>query len=225
MVALVADLAGVARHFPGPPPVEALRHASLQVAAGDYVSIMGPSGSGKSTLLNVIGLLDTATAGSYWLGGVDTAMLNEQQRTALRRDVIGFIFQEFYLISGRTALENVALGLVYTGVTRKQRDTAACDALARVGLSHRVNALPTTLSGGERQRVAIARAVVNQPRLLLCDEPTGNLDSQTAAQILDLIDVLNADGVAVVSITHDPSTAARAHSVLTIRDGVLGVAQ
>jgi putative ABC transport system ATP-binding protein len=209
----------VARRFPGPPEVVALADATLEVARGEHVSIMGPSGSGKSTLLNVMGLLDTPTSGDYTLRGRDTRVLDDAGRTALRRDVIGFVFQDFYLMAGRTAAENVALGLVYAGVGSKERMQAANEALDSVGLSDRADALPGTMSGGERQRVAIARALVNGPDLLLCDEPTGNLDSATAGQVLDIIDRLAAGGVSVVTITHDPITASRADRILYIHDG------
>lgn len=221
MTAPLIDLRAVSVTYPGPPPVTALRPTDLHVAAGEHVAIVGPSGSGKSTLLNVLGLLDRPTAGRYGLDGVDVASLTEAGRTALRGRRIGFVFQSFHLIGYRTALENVELGQVYAGTPRAERRRNAEAALAAVGLGHRRHALPTTLSGGESQRVAIARALVGSPALLLCDEPTGNLDSATAAGILDLFDDLHATGVTLVVITHDPAVAARARRALTIRDGRL----
>jgi putative ABC transport system ATP-binding protein len=194
---------------------------SLTLRAGDYAAIVGPSGSGKSTLLNVLGLLDTPSSGSYLLNGARTELLSESARTSLRARTIGFVFQSFQLLPHRSALENVALGQLYTGVRYAERARDAREALRRVGLGHRLDALPTRLSGGEQQRVAIARALANQPSLLLCDEPTGNLDSTTAAQIMDLIDELHRDGVSVMVITHDPVTALRAARQLTIQDGLL----
>ncbi|MDR2973760.1 MAG: ABC transporter ATP-binding protein [Propionibacteriaceae bacterium] len=215
----VIRLDKVGRRFPGPPPVDALREATFSVEAREHVAIMGPSGSGKSTLLNLIGLLDTPTSGKYELDGADVAQLDEHTRTALRRDAIGFVFQDFYLMAGRSAWENVALAMVYTGVSAKQRMIRAKQALDRVGLDHRHDALPTTMSGGERQRVAIARALANQPQLLLCDEPTGNLDSATTEQVMALIADLNGEGMTVLTITHDPATAAWASRRLMISDG------
>lgn len=215
----VVRLVGVGRHFAGPPPVEALRQASLEVGAGEHVAIMGPSGSGKSTLLNLIGLLDSATSGRYELMGRSVDHLSDRQRTALRRETIGFVFQDSHLLPGRTAWENVALAMVYSGWPANQRRSRARAALDRVGLSHRLEALPATLSGGERQRVGIARALTNDPALLLCDEPTGNLDSATTGQMMELIAGLNHDGVTVMTITHDPATAQSASRQVTIVDG------
>jgi putative ABC transport system ATP-binding protein len=217
----VVELRGAGLTYPGPPPLVALRPSDLVVTAGEHVSIVGPSGSGKSTLLNILGLLDRPTTGSYLLDGVDTAALTERERTVLRGRSIGFVFQAYHLLPHRTAFENVALGLLYRGDTVHGRAMAAAEALDRVGLARRRYALPTQLSGGERQRVAIARALVGEPRLLLCDEPTGNLDSANAAAVLDLIGGLHAEGMTVVIITHDPDVAARATSTVTIRDGVL----
>jgi putative ABC transport system ATP-binding protein len=217
----VIALQGVAKSYPGPPLVEALQPVDLAVPRGDYLAIVGPSGSGKSTLLNLVGLLDRPTSGRYELSGTDTAALGESERTALRGRRIGFVFQSFHLIPYRTATENVALAQLYVTSRRGERTAAARAALRRVGLGHRLDALPTTMSGGERQRVAIARALVNTPDLILCDEPTGNLDSTTAASVMDLIEELHADGVTVVVITHDPTVAARAQRRVTIHDGHL----
>jgi putative ABC transport system ATP-binding protein len=218
---VVLRLTDCAKTYPGSPPVQALRPADLTVRAGDYLTVVGPSGSGKSTLLNLLGLLDRPTSGNFTLAGVDVARLSEGERTALRGRRIGFVFQEFHLLPYRTALENVALAQLYVTQRAAHRTRAAADALERVGLGHRLHALPTTLSGGERQRVAIARALVNEPELLLCDEPTGNLDSATAGTVMDLLGRLNAAGVTVVVITHDPAVAARAHRRVTILDGRL----
>jgi putative ABC transport system ATP-binding protein len=217
----VIELAGLARTYPGPPPVAALRPADLVIAAGDYVAVTGPSGSGKSTLLHLLGLLDTPTAGRYLLDGADTGALNDRDRSALRGRQIGFVFQAFHLLPFRTALENVQLAELYNQTPRTARYPAAVSALEAVGLQRRLHALPTTLSGGECQRVAIARALVNRPSLLLCDEPTGNLDSANAAGLMDLLDQLNADGFTIVVITHDQQVAGHARRRIAISDGVL----
>ena len=192
MTAPVIELRGLARTYPGQPPVQALRPADLVIGPGDYVAVTGPSGSGKSTLLHLLGLLDSPTAGSYLLDGLDTRKLRDRDRSALRGRRIGFVFQAFHLLAYRTALENVLLAELYNHTPRSSRLQAAVDALGAVGLAHRLDALPTTLSGGECQRVAIARALVNRPSLLLCDEPTGNLDSRNAAALMELLDQLNA---------------------------------
>jgi putative ABC transport system ATP-binding protein len=221
MAVPVIELAGLARTYPGSPPVAALRPASLVIHAGDYVAVTGPSGSGKSTLLHLLGLLDTPTAGRYLLDGVDTSALGDADRSALRGRRIGVVFQAFHLLPYRTALENVLLAQVYNNTPRGARLPAAAAALEAVGLGHRLDALPTTLSGGECQRVAIARALVNSPALVLCDEPTGNLDSASAATVMTLLDELNAAGYTIVVITHDPVVAAHARRAIAISDGVL----
>jgi putative ABC transport system ATP-binding protein len=205
--------------YPGTPPVHALRPTDLVVGSGEYTSIVGPSGSGKSTFLNILGLLDRPTGGRYELDGLDVSELADSERTALRARRIGFVFQAFHLLSYRTALENVALALLYTGTPRRRRITLASSALDRVGLAERMHATPMTLSGGEKQRVAIARALVAEPSLLLCDEPTGNLDSATSAKVLELIGELNHDGITVVLITHDLRVAERAGRTIAIVDG------
>jgi putative ABC transport system ATP-binding protein len=217
----VIELRGVERTYPGPPPVPALRPADLLIDAGDYVAVTGPSGSGKSTLLHLLGLLDAPTAGTYLLDGFDTSALGDRDRSALRGGRIGFVFQAFHLLPYRTALENVLLAELYNQTPRTQRLDRAVDALRAVGLGHRLDALPTTLSGGECQRVAIARALVNRPSLLLCDEPTGNLDSRNAATVMELLDELNAAGFTIVVITHDASVASHARRAIAISDGVL----
>jgi putative ABC transport system ATP-binding protein len=221
MAAPVIELDGLARTYPGPPPVPALRPASLLIEEGDYVAVTGPSGSGKSTLLHLLGLLDTPTAGRYLLDGLDTSTLGDKDRSALRGRRIGVVFQAFHLLPYRTALENVLLAQLYNNTPRGARLQAATGALEEVGLGHRLDALPTTLSGGEAQRVAIARALVNSPALLLCDEPTGNLDSANAAALMGLLDQLNASGYTIVVITHDRAVAAHATRTIAISDGVL----
>jgi putative ABC transport system ATP-binding protein len=217
----VIELRGVARTYPGPPPVPALRPADLVIDAGDYVAVTGPSGSGKSTLLHLLGLLDTPTAGTYLVDGLDTGALGDRDRSALRGGRIGFVFQAFHLLPYRTALENVLLAELYNQTPRAQRLDRAVEALRGVALGHRLDALPTTLSGGECQRVAIARALVNRPSLLLCDEPTGNLDSRNAATVMELLDELNAAGFTIVVITHDATVASHARRTIAISDGVL----
>jgi putative ABC transport system ATP-binding protein len=221
MAAPVIELRGVARTYPGSPPVHALRPADLSIEADDYVAVTGPSGSGKSTLLHLLGLLDSPTSGSYLLDGMDTCALRDRDRSALRGRRIGFVFQAFHLLAYRTALENVLLAELYNHTPRGSRLQAAAGALTAVGLGHRLDALPTTLSGGECQRVAIARALVNRPSLLLCDEPTGNLDSRNAASLMELLDQLNSSGFTIVVITHDAGVAAHARRTVAISDGVL----
>jgi putative ABC transport system ATP-binding protein len=217
----VIELRGLARTYPGPPPVPALRPANLVVEAGDYVAVTGPSGSGKSTLVHLLGLLDSPTGGSYLLDGLDTATLGDRDRSALRGRRIGLVFQAFHLLPYRTALENVLLAGLYNSTPRSERIPAAVDALRSVGLGHRLDAVPTTLSGGECQRVAIARALVNRPSLLLCDEPTGNLDSGNAATLMELLDRLNETGFTIVVITHDAAVASHARGTIAISDGII----
>jgi len=221
MTAPVIELRGLARTYPGAPPVHALRPADLVIEAGDYAAVTGPSGSGKSTLLHLLGLLDAPTAGSYLLDGLDTSALSDRDRSALRGRRIGIVFQAFHLLPYRTALENVLLAELYNQTPRSARLEAAAGALGEVGLGHRLDALPTTLSGGESQRVAIARALVNRPSLVLCDEPTGNLDSRNAVALMELLDQLNADGLTIVVITHDAGVAAHAGRTVAISDGSL----
>ena len=217
----VIELRGLARTYPGSPPVPALRPTDLVIEAGDYVAVTGPSGSGKSTLLHLLGLLDSPTQGRYLLDGMDTSRLNDRDRSSLRGRRIGIVFQSFHLLPYRTALENVLLAEMYNQTPRYGRIRAAVDALRAVGLNHRIDALPTTLSGGECQRVAIARALVNRPSLVLCDEPTGNLDSRNAAALMGLLDELNRSGFTIVVITHDEKVAAHAGRMIAISDGVL----
>ncbi|TWH73317.1 putative ABC transport system ATP-binding protein [Modestobacter roseus] len=213
------ELRDVTRSFPGPPEVQALKGVSVSVADGEYVSIIGPSGSGKSTMLNILGLLDRPTVGEYRLGGVLTGALGEDERAAVRARQLGFVFQAFHLMSRRTVLENVLLPMLYNGTPRAEREPRAREALHRVGLDHRIGFLPGTLSGGERQRVAVARAVASRPRVLLADEPTGNLDQTTSAEIMALFEELHADGLTLVVITHDGAVARRASRRIRLADG------
>jgi putative ABC transport system ATP-binding protein len=210
----------VARVFEvGGAPVHALAEVTEHIAAGEHVAIMGPSGSGKSTLLNVIGCLDRPTAGSYWLAGREVSRLDDAALTQVRRHLIGFVFQAYHLVPRLTAAENVGLPMVFAGVPRAERHERVRAALADVGLTERADHRPDQLSGGERQRVAIARAVVMHPRLLLADEPTGNLDRASGAQVLDLLSRLRAGGLTLVVVTHDPTVARRAERVLMMVDG------
>nr|WP_201447131.1 ABC transporter ATP-binding protein [Conexibacter woesei] len=213
-------LEDVGRQY-GDPPVHALAGVSLTIADGEFVAIVGPSGSGKSTMLNVVGTLDRPTSGRALIGGVDVQTLSDTELSALRAHRIGFVFQQFHLSEGVSALANVADGLLYTGRPPRERAGRARDALERVGLAHRLSHRPNQLSGGERQRVAIARAVVGAPPLLLADEPTGNLDSRAGESIVELLYALNQSGTTIVVITHDPELAERLPRQITIKDGRL----
>lgn len=220
MTALI-EIEELARQFDGPQPVWALRSCSFSVAAGEMVAVTGPSGSGKSTLLNCLGLLDRPSSGRYLLQGRDTTDLKERDRAALRARRIGFVFQDYNLLWGRTAVDNVALGSIYHRTRSGERIERAEGCLEAVGLAHRREALVETLSGGERQRVAIARAIVGEPSLLLCDEPTGNLDSATGETVLDLLDQIHHRGQTIVIVTHDPAVAGRASRRFGMTDGTL----
>ncbi len=201
--------------------VPVLKDVSLTVEEGEYVAIMGPSGSGKTTLMNIIGCLDKPTSGSYSLAGEDVMRLKDKELSDLRLKSIGFVFQSFHLMPRETAIENVSLPLSYAGIKKKERKERSIAALERVGLGDRVTFRPTQLSGGQKQRVAIARAMVNSPKILLADEPTGALDSKSGEQIMELFDKLNEEGVTVVMITHDSNIAARAKRMVRIIDGVI----
>ncbi len=215
-------LRGIARTYEvGGQPVRALRDIDLEVAAGEYVSIMGPSGSGKSTLLNVLGCLDRPTAGSYVLDGRETSDLSELELSRVRRHKIGFVFQFFHLVPRLTALQNVELPLVFAGAEPRERRQRAQSALAAVGLSERAHHRPDQLSGGERQRVAIARATIMGPAILLADEPTGNLDSAVGREIIELLERMNAGGLTLVIVTHDPAIGGRARRRVRLSDGVI----
>ncbi|GAA1224219.1 ABC transporter ATP-binding protein [Microbacterium maritypicum] len=217
----LVEFRDVTRSFPGPPEVQALKAATLTVEAGDYISIVGPSGSGKSTMLNLLGLLDRPSVGEYRLAGSLTGDLTEDERAAVRARFIGFVFQSFHLLPRRSVLDNVLMPMLYSGVPRQEREARARAALTRVGLGHRIDFFPNSLSGGERQRVAVARAVVSSPRLLLADEPTGNLDQRTSGEVMELFEELNADGLTLIVITHDDAVARRAGRSIRIADGRL----
>jgi putative ABC transport system ATP-binding protein len=203
----------------GDEEIHALRGLSINIERGEYVAIMGPSGSGKSTLMNLIGCLDTPTKGSYLLNGKEVAEMNDDDLARIRNEEIGFVFQTFNLLPRATALHNVELPLVYAGVSGKDRVERARQALDKVELTHRASHRPNELSGGQRQRVAIARALVNNPSILLADEPTGNLDSKTGIEIMALFARLHEAGNTIIVVTHEPDIAAYAHRVIEIRDG------
>jgi putative ABC transport system ATP-binding protein len=218
----VIELNAVSRVFPADPPVHALCEVNLTVEPGDYLSVVGPSGSGKSTLLNTLGLLDRPDSGTYLLDGVETTRLPDRRRAVLRGSRIGFVFQAFHLLAHRSAADNVAMAELYRRTAdRRRRSERAEAALARVGLAQRSSFRPDRLSGGERQRVAIARALLGEPALLLCDEPTGNLDRANTGAMLDLFDELNAQGVTLVVITHDEEVSSRSARRVRIEDGRL----
>ncbi|MFV2099310.1 ABC transporter ATP-binding protein [Micromonospora sp. LOL_014] len=215
----VLELVEVSKRYPGPPAVDALRNVTLRIHPGELVAVGGPSGSGKSTLLNILGLLDTPTSGTHLLGGKATNGLRERDLTRLRASSIGFVFQSFHLVPYLNSVQNVTLPLVHQGRPRRERRDLAMAALASVGLAHRLHAKPTTLSGGEQQRVAIARAVVHQPVLLLCDEPTGNLDSSNTDTVMRLLRDLVGTDRAVVVVTHEARVEADADRVIRVVDG------
>ena len=217
----MVELIDVTRSFAGPQEVQALKGVNLRVERGDYLSIVGPSGSGKSTMLNILGLLDRPSVGEYHLGGSRTSSLSEDDRAAVRASTVGFVFQSFHLLPHRSVLDNVMLPMLYSGIPRAKREQRAREALDRVRLGHRVDFLPGTLSGGERQRVAVARAVVSGPRLLLADEPTGNLDTTTSDEVMHLFEELHAEGLTLIVITHDREVAERASRTIRIADGRL----
>lgn len=204
--------------------VPVLKDVNLQVEEGEYVAIMGPSGSGKTTLMNIIGCLDRPTSGAFELAGTNILTLKDKELSNVRLNSIGFVFQSFHLMPKETALENVSLPLSYAGVKKRERKERALKALTRVGLEDRATFMPTQLSGGQKQRVAIARAMVNNPKILLADEPTGALDSKSGAQIMELFQKLNDEGVTIVMITHDSNIASHAKKVYNIIDGEISEA-
>ncbi len=217
----VLEMAGVTRVYTGTPPIEALRGIDLRIGSGELVSVVGPSGSGKSTLLHIMGTLDRPTSGRVQVGGFDVGKMSDRQLSALRAQRIGFVFQQFHLLDAETALDNVADGLLYTGRAAGERREMATATLERVGLALRLGQHANKLSGGERQRVALARAIVGRPALVLADEPTGNLDSKSSDSIVELLEELNADGITLVVITHNPEIAARFPRQVALRDGMI----
>ena len=205
----------------GEQELQVLKNVNLEIGEGEFVAIMGPSGSGKSTLMNTIGMLDTPTSGEYYLEGQEVARLGEKQLAQVRNQQIGFVFQQFFLLSKMDAVQNVELPLIYAGVPAAQRRKLAEEYLSKVELTDRIHHLPSELSGGQKQRVAIARALVNDPSIILADEPTGALDTKTGSQIMELLVELNEEGKTIIMVTHEPEIAAYAKRQIVIRDGVI----
>ncbi|MCC9042899.1 ABC transporter ATP-binding protein [Myroides sp. M-43] len=218
----IIEIKDIKRDFKlGSEIVHVLKGVNLDIAKGDYVALMGPSGSGKSTLMNILGCLDTPTSGEYILDGNDVSALKDDQLAEIRNKSIGFVFQTFNLLPRTTALDNVALPMVYAGDTKSERNARAKEVLGQVGLSDRMDHHPNQLSGGQRQRVAVARALVNKPAIILADEPTGNLDTKTSIEIMHLFDEIHANGNTVILVTHEEDIAAHAHRIIRLRDGVI----
>ncbi|QRM87813.1 ATP-binding cassette domain-containing protein [Lacinutrix sp. WUR7] len=218
----VIEIKNIIRDFKlGTETVHVLKGIDLNIERGDYVAIMGPSGSGKSTLMNLLGCLDTPTSGSYLLNGQDVSKMSDDQLADIRNKEIGFVFQTFNLLPRTTALDNVALPMVYAGKSKSERHVRAAEVLTDVGLADRMDHRPNQLSGGQRQRVAVGRALVNNPSIILADEPTGNLDSKTGLEIMGLFDEIHKAGNTVIMVTHEEEIAAHAHRVIRLRDGVV----
>ncbi|MDR2224151.1 MAG: ABC transporter ATP-binding protein [Flavobacteriaceae bacterium] len=222
MKEVIIDIRDIKRNFKlGNEEVKVLKGVNLQIERGDYVALMGPSGSGKSTLMNILGCLDTPTSGQFVLNGKDVSKLNDDELAEIRNKEIGFVFQTFNLLPRTTALDNVALPMVYAGRTKSERDLRAKEVLEQVGLGDRTDHHPNQLSGGQRQRVAVARALVNRPAIILADEPTGNLDTKTSLEIMALFDEIHANGNTVILVTHEEDIAEHAHRIIRLRDGVI----
>jgi putative ABC transport system ATP-binding protein len=218
----IIEIKGITRNFPlGNEIVRVLKGIDLSINKGEYVALMGPSGSGKSTLMNLLGCLDTPTSGSYILNGKDVSSMKDDELAEIRNKEIGFVFQTFNLLPRTTALDNVALPMVYAGFKKPDRNARATTVLTQVGLQDRMDHKPNQLSGGQRQRVAVARALVNHPSIILADEPTGNLDSKTSVEIMGLFNEIHSNGNTVILVTHEEDIAEYAHRVIRLRDGVI----
>ncbi len=218
----IIEIKEIKRNFAlGAETVYVLKGVDLEIAKGDYVALMGPSGSGKSTLMNILGCLDTPSSGSYVLNGKDVSKMDDGELAEIRNKEIGFVFQTFNLLPRTTALDNVALPMIYSGKSKSERNKRAEEVLTQVGLSDRMDHQPNQLSGGQRQRVAIARALVNHPSIILADEPTGNLDTKTSVEIMALFDEIHRKGNTVILVTHEEDIAEHAHRIIRLRDGVV----
>ncbi|MFY8096698.1 MAG: ABC transporter ATP-binding protein [Flavobacterium sp.] len=218
----IIEIKGITRDFPlGSETVHVLKGINLVINKGEYVALMGPSGSGKSTLMNILGCLDTPTSGSYILNGKLVSEMHDDELAEIRNKEIGFVFQTFNLMPRTTALDNVALPMVYAGKSKEERNARATEVLTQVGLSDRMDHKPNQLSGGQRQRVAVARALVNKPSIILADEPTGNLDSKTSIEIMKLFGEIHANGNTVILVTHEEDIAAHAHRIIRVKDGII----
>jgi putative ABC transport system ATP-binding protein len=218
----IIDIKGITRDFQlGSETVNVLKGIDLVINKGEYVALMGPSGSGKSTLMNILGCLDTPTSGSYILNGKQVSEMHDDELAEIRNKEIGFVFQTFNLMPRTTALDNVALPMVYAGFSKEERNNRATEVLTQVGLADRMDHKPNQLSGGQRQRVAVGRALVNKPSIILADEPTGNLDSKTSVEIMKLFGEIHSNGNTVILVTHEEDIAAHAHRIIRLRDGII----
>lgn len=221
-MSLVIKIRQITRDFPlGQEIINVLKGIDLDIERGEYVALMGPSGSGKSTLMNILGCLDTSTSGTYELNGINVSTMSDDELAEIRNKEIGFIFQTFNLLPRTTALDNVALPMIYAGATKAQRDKRAAEVLTSVGLADRMDHKPNQLSGGQRQRVAVGRALVNKPTIILADEPTGNLDTKTSEEIMALFDEIHQNGNTIIIVTHEEDIAQRAKRIIRLRDGIV----